>query len=154
MKLSEITSNSDAETKEAGSKFAERLKPGDVVAFYGDLGAGKTEFIKGVCDYFEVDEIVNSPTFTIINRYKTEKFFNDTQIFHIDLYRIKEEKELQEIGFEDCIYSDEDIKLIEWAEKAEDHLKILNYKITILNDEESEDKRLITIEQIEKHMFK
>lgn len=149
MKLTEIKSKSDTETKQAGEKFAKNLKPGNVVAFYGDLGAGKTEFIKGICSYFEVDEIVNSPTFSIINKYTTDKFDNETQIFHIDLYRIKDAKELQEIGFEDCIYSDEDIKLIEWPEKAGDYLKLINFKITILTDENDEDLRKIIIEQVE-----
>lgn len=153
MKLTETITKSDIETKSAGIKFAERLKPGDVVAFYGDLGAGKTVFIKGICDYFEVDEIVNSPTFTIINRYSTKKFHTDTQIYHIDLYRIKDVDELQEIGFEDCIYSDEDIKLIEWADKAGEHLKILNYKVTITTEDIEEDARLILVEQVESHVF-
>ena len=149
MKLTEIKSNSDTETKQAGKKFAKTLIPGNVVAFYGDLGAGKTEFIKGICSFFEVDEIVNSPTFSIINKYTTDKFDNETQIYHIDLYRIKDLKELQEIGFEDFIYSDEDIKLIEWPEKAGEYLKLINYKITILTDDNNEDIRNIIIEQVE-----
>lgn len=147
MKLSETKSFSETETQNIGKKFAERLKKGDVVVFYGDLGAGKTEFIKGICDYFRVDEIVNSPTFTIINRYFTDTFDDDTHIFHIDLYRIKDISELKEIGFEDCIYSDEDIILIEWAEKAEKVIKTSNYKVSIFNDAIEENSRNIIIEQ-------
>lgn len=149
MKLSETKSFSEIETREIGSKFAERLKKGDVVTFFGDLGAGKTEFIKGICDYFNVDEIVNSPTFTIINRYITNNFNDETQIYHIDLYRIKNISELKEIGFEDCIYSDEDIKLIEWAEKAENYIKNTNYKVSLINDKNDENTRIILIEQVD-----
>lgn len=149
MKISETQSNSEIETHDFGFKFAERLKKGDVVAFNGDLGAGKTEFIKGICDFYNVEEMVNSPTFTIINRYVTYKFDEESQIFHIDLYRIKDEKELKEIGFEDCLYSDEDITLIEWANKAGEYLKNLNYIITIQTDDNDESKRNIIVEQVD-----
>jgi tRNA threonylcarbamoyladenosine biosynthesis protein TsaE len=134
------TKNED-ETISIGKKFAEKLRHGDAIAFYGDLGAGKTEFIKGICSYFNVDEIVTSPTFTIMNKYSGKKSDIPIDIFHIDLYRIKDTKELEEIGFQDCVYTENAIKLIEWAEKANSHLQEPDYsvKIQFTDDEESRE---------------
>ncbi len=142
-----IFSKSENETVDLGKKFASKLSLGDTVAFYGDLGAGKTEFIKGICDYFKVKEIVTSPTFTIMNKYNGELDGEDFGIFHIDLYRIKDTKELSEIGFQDCVYSDNAIKLIEWAEKANSQLQDTNYNVKI-NFSEDEDSREIKIEKL------
>ncbi len=137
--------NSEEETIALGRKFAERLKLGDVVAIRGDLGAGKTEFIKGICEFFDVAEMVNSPTFTIINHYTGQTDDSEVNIFHIDLYRINNNKELEEIGFEECIHSPDNIKLIEWPEKAEDKLDTWNYKVFITTDKEDENQRVIEI---------
>lgn len=138
---------SENETTELGKKFASKLNLGDTVAFYGDLGAGKTEFIKGICEYFNVKEIVTSPTFTIMNKYKGEISGNEFGIFHIDLYRIKDTKDLAEIGFQDCVYSDNAIKLIEWAEKANSQLQDTNYNV-IISFSDDEDERVIDIEKL------
>lgn len=138
---------SEDETISTGKRFAERLKGGDSVAFYGDLGAGKTEFIKGICSFFNVEEIVTSPTFTIMNKYSGKLQENEIDIFHIDLYRIKDEKELEEIGFQDCVYSGNAIKLIEWAEKANSHLQEPDYSVKILFADD-EDSREIKIEKL------
>ncbi len=118
METQTYTTKSEAETIELGKSFAEKLKKGDVVLFYGDIGVGKTEFIKGICKYFNVEEIVTSPTFTIINQYNGMLNGEEIAIFHIDLYRVKEKKELLEIGFEECLYSADSIKLVEWAENS------------------------------------
>ena len=145
MKTENYITTSETETIELGKHFAERLMVGDTVALEGDLGSGKTEFIKGVCEYFNVDEIVTSPTFTIINQYSGEKQDKDISIYHIDLYRIKTKKEFDEIGFQDCIFSDNAIKLIEWAEKANGMLPDSRYVVEITPDDDSENKRSITI---------
>lgn len=139
-----ITSN-ETETIQLGKRFAQRLMVGDTVALEGDLGAGKTEFIKGVCEYFNVGEIVTSPTFTIINQYNGQKEDKDISIYHIDLYRIKTKQEFDEIGFADCIYSSDSIKLIEWAEKANGMLPENLYVVEIRPDDNTENKRSITI---------
>jgi tRNA threonylcarbamoyladenosine biosynthesis protein TsaE len=136
---------SEEETIESGAKFAKKLHPGDIVAFYGDLGAGKTEFIKGICDFFDVQEIVTSPTFTIMNRYTGNYKNQDIPIYHIDLYRIKNDKELNEIGFQECIFSDNGIKLIEWAEKANGQIPKFGYSIKIEQKADNEDERMFTI---------
>ena len=143
--LEKYITNSEEETIELGRKFAERLSPGDVVAINGDLGSGKTEFIKGICDYFNVGEMVNSPTFTIMNHYIGSLDGQEVNIFHIDLYRIENEKELAEIGFDECVNSPEYIKLIEWPEKAGNRIDNWNYKVVIKTDENDENKREIEI---------
>ncbi len=82
-----------------------------MVALYGDLGAGKTQFVKGVCDAFKVKEVVNSPTFTIVNEYH-----GTLPVFHIDLYRMKDIDEIVGIGFDEYLESG-GVCLVEWAEK-------------------------------------
>ncbi|MDR0903551.1 MAG: tRNA (adenosine(37)-N6)-threonylcarbamoyltransferase complex ATPase subunit type 1 TsaE [Ruminococcus sp.] len=99
-------------TEKLGAEFAENLKSGDIVAFYGGLGAGKTAFIRGICAFFGVTE-VSSPTFTIVNEYQSET----AKIYHFDMYRITSEADLESIGFFD--YTD-GIILIEWFENIED----------------------------------
>ena len=146
MKTENYTTYSEEDTIALGKDTASRFRPGDVVAFYGDLGAGKTEFIKGVCNFFEVEEIVTSPTFTIINQYSGSLQKKDITIYHIDLYRIHKTEELDDIGFEECVHSDGSIKLIEWAEKAAEKLGKADYKIKITHSEKNEDKRLFSIE--------
>ncbi len=143
--VEKYTTNSEEETLELGREFAERLKAGDVVAIEGDLGSGKTEFIKGIGEYFNVEDTVNSPTFTIMNHYTGTLDGEEIDIFHIDLYRIENEKELAEIGFDECIHSSEYIKLIEWPNKAGDRINNLNYKIIIKTDEDNEVRREIEI---------
>jgi tRNA threonylcarbamoyladenosine biosynthesis protein TsaE len=113
------SSSSEEETNRLGSEFSLRLAPGDIVAFFGELGAGKTEFIKGLCEGFEVSEIVASPTYTIINQYTgTARNGAELEIYHIDLYRIESIAELAEIGLNDILADPRAIKLIEWAQNA------------------------------------
>jgi len=136
---------SEEETINYGSKFAERLIAGDIVALYGDLGSGKTQFIKGICIHFEVEEMVTSPTFTIINQYFGKRKETEIPIYHIDLYRIKSDKELQDIGLNDFLYSKDAIVLVEWAEKAEGHLPESVYSIQISLNKNNEDERIFEI---------
>ncbi len=85
-----------------------------VYAFHGEMGAGKTTFIHAVCEQMGVIDVITSPTFSIINQYNTSK---GKTIYHMDLYRIKDENEAINAGVEDCLYSG-DICLVEWPEKA------------------------------------
>lgn len=146
MTIDKYITNSEEQTINLGESFAERLNPGNVVALYGELGAGKTEFIKGVCKYFNVAEMVNSPTFTIINQYTGELNDEEFSIYHLDLYRIKDQNELAEIGFGECIHSNHNIKFIEWADKAKERLDNWDFKIIINTDEKDQDKREIVIQ--------
>jgi tRNA threonylcarbamoyladenosine biosynthesis protein TsaE len=113
-----LTTNNEEETIKFGEKIAGALVLGDIVALYGDLGSGKTALVKGVCRYFEVEEIVTSPTFTIVNKYNGTMNNLPITIYHIDLYRIEKEKELLEIGFNEYLRDSDAITFIEWSEKT------------------------------------
>lgn len=145
MKEEKITTRSEDETIEFGREFAKNLKRGGMVALYGDLGSGKTEFIKGICDFYNVEEIVSSPTFTILNEYTGQINGEEISIYHIDLYRIKEQKELEEIGFNDFIHSDSGIKLVEWADKADGAIPDDGIRINIETNNEDENERIFKI---------
>ncbi|MBM2815497.1 MAG: hypothetical protein HW421_2259 [Ignavibacteria bacterium] len=143
----EIT-NSEEETINAGIRFAKKLHPGDTVALFGTLGSGKTEFIKGICHQFHVTDIVSSPTFTIMNQYTGSDKDSIFQIYHIDLYRIKNKLELAEIGFSECLDTKNAIKFIEWAEKANGMLPSKRFDVKIECDVDIENRRNLIIEKI------
>lgn len=138
-------SESEEETIKIGKDFAKRIKQGDIIAFYAELGAGKTQFIKGLCSYLKVDDVVTSPTFTVINQYFGELDMEEIPVYHIDLYRIKNASELHDIGFKECLYDNQSIKLIEWAERAFDTLPENKYSVIIEPDEHNENLRTIKI---------
>jgi tRNA threonylcarbamoyladenosine biosynthesis protein TsaE len=133
--------NGEKETVELGAQFAQSLRPGDIIGMNGELGAGKTEFVRGVCKALKVKDPVTSPTFSIINRYSGE----NEEIAHIDLYRIEKPEELNEIGFEELIYDTSIIKFVEWYEKAGDRMPKMNYIVNIDIVDEDIYKRKIII---------
>jgi tRNA threonylcarbamoyladenosine biosynthesis protein TsaE len=136
-----ITKSAD-ETQMFGETFARKLKPGDVVSLYGDLGSGKTQLVKGICRLLGVTQTVNSPTFIIVNEYSSSAF---PFIYHFDLYRMKTEQEVLNIGFTDYIGKDS-IVLIEWPEHIENILPANTYKIHIAHSDEDEHSRWIRLE--------
>ena len=103
-----------SEIDKAAKKFLEAIDSRKIFAFSGDLGAGKTSFITALCKELGVHETVTSPTYSIIQEYKTAE--NQT-IFHIDLYRIKSKQEAIDAGVEDCLLSNE-LCMVEWPERA------------------------------------
>ncbi len=106
---------SPEETLALGRQLATTFEAGDVVALYGDLGAGKTHLVKGICAAFGLPpHIVSSPTFTLVNEYKTDAF----PLYHIDAYRIKHVEEFFELGYEEYFYGD-GLCLVEWPERVE-----------------------------------
>lgn len=108
-----VSSQSVGDTRSAGAEFALTLKPGDVVALEGDLGAGKTEFVRGSCEALGVQaDLVTSPTFTIVNEYEGR----DAGVFHIDAYRLKSEAEFYELGYEDY-FRGHAISFVEWPDR-------------------------------------
>ena len=110
-----VETASTAETVELGRRLGARLVSGDVVALYGDLGAGKTHLVKGICAAVHVDpERVTSPTFTLVNEYVG----GDVPVYHVDAYRIRHLAEMFELGFEAYLEGD-GLCLIEWAERVE-----------------------------------
>lgn len=141
--------HSEKETIDLGRKFAERLHRGDCVTLFGDLGAGKTEFAKGICEHFRVSDIVSSPTYTIMNQYDGElPDGQPLQIYHIDLYRIKTNEELENVGFDDCMYAHNSIKLVEWAERAEQGLPSSRYAVNLRASADDDSERVVEITAI------
>jgi tRNA threonylcarbamoyladenosine biosynthesis protein TsaE len=100
--------------QDAALKLLSAAGSNKVIALHGEMGAGKTTLIHALCEAMGVKDVVTSPTFSIINQYKT---VNGETVYHMDLYRIKDENEATNAGVEDCLYSG-DICLVEWPEKA------------------------------------
>ena len=138
------TTRSARETLTIASTFAERLRRGDIVALYGELGSGKTQFAKGVCDYFGVGEHVTSPTFVLLNRHSgKDATGRELLIFHFDLYRIKSLSEIYDLGYEE-FFSQDGICLIEWADQLADLLPARRYDVR-LSFGKTEDERIVEI---------
>ncbi len=152
MSVQILQSEGEAQTIELGEQFATQLQRGDLVVLHGDLGAGKTEFVKGVCRFLEVDDLVTSPTFSIINQYEGRLHDGSTvTIYHVDLYRIERPEELAEVGFDDMVFAHDAIKLVEWPEHAGTHLPEQYWSVTIQADDEHhghDDLRTITIQKV------
>ncbi|MBN1154958.1 tRNA (adenosine(37)-N6)-threonylcarbamoyltransferase complex ATPase subunit type 1 TsaE [candidate division KSB1 bacterium] len=96
--------------------MAKWLQNGDIVAFFGDLGSGKTYFIKGICEGLGIEDDVTSPTFTIMNVYE-----GPVDVYHFDFYRVSTAADVYGLGYEDYFYSD-GICLIEWADRIDSFL--------------------------------
>lgn len=133
-----IISKSADETFNVGLNLAGKLSPGDVIAFHGDLGAGKTVFVRGLAHGLGLDARVTSPTFTIVNEYNGK-----IPLFHFDMYRLSGSDELFEIGWEDYLGRG-GICAVEWSEITEDAFpeNTINIYITKIDD----NTREITIE--------
>jgi tRNA threonylcarbamoyladenosine biosynthesis protein TsaE len=116
---------SSEETIELGKRLGTVLSKGAIIAFFGDLGSGKTTMIKGVAQGLGVKELVKSPSFVVVTEYQGR-----LPVYHIDLYRISKPSELPEVGFEQYLYGD-GVSLIEWAERAENLLPINAIKTRI-----------------------
>lgn len=97
---------------EAATQFVEKMGDNKVYVFYGNMGAGKTTFIKAVCEELGVTDVINSPTFAIVNEYESGK---GEPIYHFDFYRINKEEEAYDFGYEDYFYSG-NVCFIEWPE--------------------------------------
>lgn len=115
-------------------EFITHMNDQTVFAFYGDMGAGKTTFIKAICQLLGVKENITSPTFAIVNEYIAE---NDSLIYHFDCYRLKNLKEAYDIGAEEYFYSGH-LCFIEWPEKIENLLpaNTVNVRIKVLSNKE------------------
>lgn len=118
---------------EAAREFIKNMGTGHVFAFYGKMGAGKTTFIKAVCEELGVDDVITSPTFAIVNDYTSSK--DDSHIFHFDFYRIKKFEEVYDMGYEDYFYSGS-LCFIEWPELIEDILPGDAVKVTVTQNED------------------
>ena len=109
-----------------------------IFAFHGEMGAGKTTFIKSICEYLKVADTVSSPTYAIVNEYFTE---NSESVFHFDLYRLKSWTEMLEIGYEDYFFSG-NYCLLEWPEKIVNLLPEETVHVSIVVSADSEERTI------------
>ncbi|MBZ5531386.1 MAG: tRNA (adenosine(37)-N6)-threonylcarbamoyltransferase complex ATPase subunit type 1 TsaE [Acidobacteriia bacterium] len=140
MKMKSFTTHSADETTELGRKLAGELKPGSIVLLRGDLGAGKTTLVKGIAEGFHAAEAeaVTSPTFTLIHEYRGP----EVTVFHIDLYRIDTQRQLDTLALDDLMEPNT-ILLIEWGEKFPRFAQERDVEIAI--EHKGGDDRLIKI---------
>ena len=131
----EIKIQSLDQIHEAAHRFVEAMGDNTVFAFYGKMGAGKTTFIKAVCEELGVSDVITSPTFAIVNEYRSE--IAGELIYHFDFYRINRLEEAYDFGYEEYFYSG-DLCLVEWPEKIEELLpeEVMTVRIAVGGDEE------------------
>ncbi len=139
----EFVTHSREETEALGARLAEALAEGRVVAFTGDLGAGKTAFVSGMARALGVEERVTSPTFTVVNEYEGGRL----PLFHFDMYRLDSADELFHIGWEDYLARG-GICAVEWSENVEEAIESDAVRVSIVRGD-GDDDRIITIEGVE-----
>ena len=132
--------------REAARQFINQMGEARVFAFYGKMGAGKTTFVKAICEELGSQDVVTSPTFAIVNEYTSPDpsqrgGAGETPIYHFDFYRIKKLEEVYDMGYEEYFYSG-DLCLIEWPELIEEILPDDAVRVTI--EEQPDGSRLIT----------
>lgn len=132
-------SKSESETINFAKEFAKTLSKTDIIVLNGELGAGKTKFTEGLLDFFGLRDEISSPTFTIVNEYKT----NDISIFHFDVYRLNSSDEFYDIGGDE--YFEKGLCIIEWGEIIKDILPENTIFVNIKKDNSNQDLRIITI---------
>ena len=130
--------NSERETEQAGAAFSAELPDGSVVAMYGELGSGKTAFVRGMARGMGIKCRVSSPTFTIVNEYRGER-----ELIHFDMYRLKNGDELFDIGWEDYLRRGS-VCAVEWSENVEDAFD--GDEIVVRFEKTSPTSRRITVE--------
>ncbi len=139
----EFVTRSREETEALGKRLANALDEGRVVAFTGDLGAGKTAFVSGMARALGVEERVTSPTFTIVNEYEGGRL----PLFHFDMYRLGSADELFHIGWEDYLARG-GVCAVEWSENVAEAIEPDAIRVSILRGD-GDDDRIITIEGVE-----
>lgn len=134
----QITINNTSELRSAAQTFLKICSGKNIFAFTGNMGAGKTTFIKAICEEMGVEDTISSPTFSIVNEYRTPK---GEKVFHFDFYRIKSESEAYDMGYEDYLYS-KAYCFIEWPEKIEGLIPPEAVKVNIQTEK---DARVVSI---------
>lgn len=142
MKNLKLISNSPLETTKIAQALAKFLNIGDTVVLTGELGAGKTKFTEGFLAYYNLQDEISSPTFTIVNEYKSPL----STIYHFDVYRLADLDEFYAIGGDE--YFDKGICLIEWGEQIEDALPLELIKISFEKNSEDDNSRILNFEAI------
>ena len=143
-KIMEIKIQSLDQIHEAARQFIEAMGDNTVFALYGKMGAGKTTFIKAVCEELGVSDVITSPTFAIVNEYSSD--IAGELIYHFDFYRIKKLEEVYDMGYEDYLYSGA-LCFIEWPELIEELLPGNTVKVTI--EEVESGERKVTLEPLD-----
>ena len=133
-----IVVNCVSELELAATSLLELISDNNIICFYGEMGVGKTTFIKEICKKLGVEDTVSSPTFSIINEYLTE---NNESVYHFDFYRIEKEEEAFDIGYEEYFYQG-NLCLIEWPEKIS---LIIPENIIKVQITRSDEQRIIEI---------
>ena len=141
-RMLEINIQSLEQIREAAHRFIEAMGDNTVFALYGKMGAGKTTFIKAVCEELGVSDVITSPTFAIVNEYRSDTA--GELIYHFDFYRIKKQEEVYDMGYEDYFYSGA-LCFIEWPELVEELLPGNTVKVTI--EEVENGARKVTLEE-------
>jgi len=128
-----IISRSEKETFRLGAAFAQALQMPAAVGLYGELGAGKSVFVRGVASFLGITEPIVSPTFTLVQEYP----FSAGRLFHLDLYRIDNEEDAFNFGIEDYFMQADSLTFVEWAERLPSLLPEKTFKITFQHIEEN-----------------
>ena len=137
-------SHSPEETEKIAYEFASTLTGGEVITLDGDLGAGKTAFVRGLARGLGISDVISSPTFTIVNEYRKGQI----PLFHFDVYRIESSDEMYDIGWDDYL-SQGAVIVVEWSVNIPDLFRDEHLEIKITKDlSKSENYRQITIERI------
>ncbi len=134
----EIKINSLDDIREAAREFIQHIGEARVFAFYGKMGAGKTTFVKAICEELGCTDVITSPTFAIVNEYTSS---NNTPIYHFDFYRIKKLEEVYDMGYEEYFYSGA-LCLIEWPELIEEILPDDAIRVSIT--EQKDGSRIVS----------
>lgn len=127
--------------QQAAKTFVENMKDRKIFAFYGKMGAGKTTFIKAICEQMGVRDVVTSPTFAIVNEYTDGR---DNSLYHFDFYRIEKLEEVYDMGYEDYFYSG-NVCFLEWPELIEEILPNDTVRVTI--SEQADGTRTVKTEE-------
>jgi tRNA threonylcarbamoyladenosine biosynthesis protein TsaE len=132
--MAEVVIKNTEDLDRAAAEFIGKIGDNRILAFYGSMGAGKTTFITALCKALGVKDVVNSPTFTIVNEYRTP---TGRSVYHFDFYRLNKISEAQDIGFEEYLYETDGLCVIEWPEVVEELLpdETLRIHITVNPDE-------------------
>ena len=118
----QLTAPSPESTTQLGAAIADWLRSGDVLLLHGDLGAGKTTLTKGIAAALGIDAVVSSPSFALVNEYDVRGEYPVDRLYHLDLYRLQEERDLDSIGFADFMSPVDGASIVEWPERAASQL--------------------------------